>query len=326
MEKKEAIEMLRFLHDVIPTFDNELFLSYKNSKVQEAIFFAIEGLEEGSSKKVQPRNAGKPWTQELDAALISHFKEGCDVSELSALFLRTSGSIRSRLVRLNLLQDHMDVNTETRLQGYLGYRTETIYVVNIQERLWIMEIISGEENMIPELFLNKIQSIMAPFYIPKTPQEYHWAIYARASEDINDCIVDLFLERKAPRNTIEQELLNVLKGQQEPINAKQSIALAQLMGWRDSEYGVMPDEEWEMSHGGSSHASGDELFHEEDCQKPKLYKAETITHEVYEPGYDYEEPVINNNFETEEKLQDELLSDNEAYARSEEDGWYYGDG
>ena len=52
----------------------------------------------------QAENAGKPWTEEEDALLAELYKSGSTVKELKERFKRTSGSIRSRLERLGLIQ------------------------------------------------------------------------------------------------------------------------------------------------------------------------------------------------------------------------------
>ena len=52
----------------------------------------------------QAENAGKPWTEDDDALLAELYKSGSSVKELKERFKRTSGSIRSRLERLGLIQ------------------------------------------------------------------------------------------------------------------------------------------------------------------------------------------------------------------------------
>ena len=45
-------------------------------------------------------NAYLPWTDEADAYLVRLYKEGKSVKELSEIFERAEGAIRSRLMKL----------------------------------------------------------------------------------------------------------------------------------------------------------------------------------------------------------------------------------
>ena len=50
-----------------------------------------------------PRNAGRPWTADEDAALAIGHAAGDTVPQLMAAFERSRGSIQARLVRLGLV-------------------------------------------------------------------------------------------------------------------------------------------------------------------------------------------------------------------------------
>ena len=49
-------------------------------------------------------NAGKPWTEADEAALMQMFDVGCSVEEMQARFQRTNGAIIRRLERLGRLR------------------------------------------------------------------------------------------------------------------------------------------------------------------------------------------------------------------------------
>lgn len=60
---------------------------------------AIENeIKKEKRKKTLPENAGEPWTEELDKDLINKYKSGKTIKELSDIFKRTKGSIKSRLI------------------------------------------------------------------------------------------------------------------------------------------------------------------------------------------------------------------------------------
>jgi hypothetical protein len=48
-----------------------------------------------------PENAGKPWTEEEDNRLISHYDIGKSIKEISEEHKRTEGAIKSRLLKLD---------------------------------------------------------------------------------------------------------------------------------------------------------------------------------------------------------------------------------
>ncbi len=52
----------------------------------------------------QPRNAGRPWSQDDDLALVTAFDAGAAVASLAAAMERTRGAIKARLVRLGKIE------------------------------------------------------------------------------------------------------------------------------------------------------------------------------------------------------------------------------
>ncbi len=73
------------------TFDASTFV---RQKVSEEKAYTIE------EKRKQYPNAYKPWTPDDDEQFIAFCKEGTDTKELSALFKRSEGAIRSRIRKL----------------------------------------------------------------------------------------------------------------------------------------------------------------------------------------------------------------------------------
>ena len=59
----------------------------------------------GRPKRSAPLpNAGKPWTEADEAALMQMFDVGCSMEEMQARFQRTNGAIVRRLERLGRLR------------------------------------------------------------------------------------------------------------------------------------------------------------------------------------------------------------------------------
>ncbi len=82
---------------------------YHHPQIIRALFTAIKALEQieipdhlpnTTNKKVLPVNAGKPWSRPEDIQLTQKFDEGVSITELSHIHSRTSGAIRSRLIKL----------------------------------------------------------------------------------------------------------------------------------------------------------------------------------------------------------------------------------
>ena len=58
----------------------------------------------GGRKRPSPPNAGKPWTEADDSALLQMYDAGSDVGELETHFQRSSTAIIRRLERLGRVQ------------------------------------------------------------------------------------------------------------------------------------------------------------------------------------------------------------------------------
>lgn len=60
--------------------------------------------ETSTTSKTKAENAGKPWNAVDDALLAEMYERGASKSELQDYFKRSPGSIRSRLVKLGLIE------------------------------------------------------------------------------------------------------------------------------------------------------------------------------------------------------------------------------
>ena len=74
-------------------------------EIVRAFYAVLNHLDEKKPKKNLPANAGKPWSAEEDAKLITCFESGMSTKELCSEFKRTPGSITSRLARLGLTRE-----------------------------------------------------------------------------------------------------------------------------------------------------------------------------------------------------------------------------
>ncbi|NII83310.1 hypothetical protein [Pedobacter sp. SG908] len=73
---------------------------YNQPEIIRALFFAINQLE----ALAQKGNQGLPWSEEEDALLTQRFNEGIKITKLAKLHSRTYGTIKARLIKLELLQ------------------------------------------------------------------------------------------------------------------------------------------------------------------------------------------------------------------------------
>ena len=64
-----------------------------------------ETAQKNSFAEVRKKHAGMPWTEEEDRKLANEFESGqFSIRELSELHGRTTGAIRARLKKLNLIE------------------------------------------------------------------------------------------------------------------------------------------------------------------------------------------------------------------------------
>ena len=107
MKELEALKIIRALADGIDPHTGEVFPDdspYQNAQTVRALFTAIDALETVAKRKEKrknvPERAGKPWDDDESRLLIKRFDEGAPVSEIAREHKRTTGAIKSQLLKL----------------------------------------------------------------------------------------------------------------------------------------------------------------------------------------------------------------------------------
>ena len=107
MDIIRAKEIISTLADGIDPITGELLPAEhicNNPEVVRA-FYTILQQDNVTKQKKTYENAGKKWTKEDDALLKQLFEQGVKVSELQKKFVRSRGSIQSRLAKLGLIDE-----------------------------------------------------------------------------------------------------------------------------------------------------------------------------------------------------------------------------
>ena len=68
-------------------------------EIVRAFYAVLNHLDEKNAKKNMPANAGKPWSADEDEQLLTAYRSGAKLVELSNRHKRTKGSIAARLVK-----------------------------------------------------------------------------------------------------------------------------------------------------------------------------------------------------------------------------------
>lgn len=107
MDIYRAKEIIEGLADGVNPLTGEVLPledSCNQPDVVRALHAILSVLPE-KTQKVQPENAGKPWTNEDDRILTAMYDEGKTRKEICEYFKRSTGGIASRLVRLGKIPD-----------------------------------------------------------------------------------------------------------------------------------------------------------------------------------------------------------------------------
>ena len=106
MELKQAKALLTELADGVDPLTGECLPADSVCNRPEIIraLHCVLWHTSGKRKHPSPPNAGKPWTEEDEAALMQMFDTGSTIAEISAQFQRTNGAIVRRLERLGRLR------------------------------------------------------------------------------------------------------------------------------------------------------------------------------------------------------------------------------
>lgn len=102
-DKQRTIEILEALANGINPVSGEVFppdSPYQNAEVVRALFNALNELKASEAKG----NKGSKWTEQEDQQLKDNFNNGLKTSELAKLHGRSSEAIRSRLIKLGLVE------------------------------------------------------------------------------------------------------------------------------------------------------------------------------------------------------------------------------
>jgi len=107
MKELKALEIIRILADGIDPHTGEVFPTdspYQNAETVRALFIAIDALKDAARRKERKKNlperAGEPWDNDESKLLIKRFDDGSRISEIAREHKRTTGAIKSQLVRL----------------------------------------------------------------------------------------------------------------------------------------------------------------------------------------------------------------------------------
>lgn len=120
MEPQEAVGVLSLLVDGIDPLTGEEFPAdgpYQNPQVLRALFCAIRALEQSkrtdAKGRALPTGAGTPWTAAEESELLRRFDADVPIKEIARTHQRTTGAIRSRLIKLGRIQLEDVVHTPT---------------------------------------------------------------------------------------------------------------------------------------------------------------------------------------------------------------------
>jgi len=105
-------KIIRLLADGVDPITGEILPDtspYNHPKIIRALFALLEGTELPKKSKIKPdRNLpakhGKSWLQEEKDYTAASYKKGISIKEIAAHLQRTTGSIRSELIRQGLIQ------------------------------------------------------------------------------------------------------------------------------------------------------------------------------------------------------------------------------
>lgn len=107
MEEKEALKIVKILADGVDPYTGEVLSDngpYQNPQTVRALFTAADALERAAKSKARrknlPERTGQPWGEDETRQVIKRFDEGAEIIEIATEHKRTTGAIRSQLLRL----------------------------------------------------------------------------------------------------------------------------------------------------------------------------------------------------------------------------------
>ena len=106
MKIEKSIEIIRLLSQGVDPETGEICSNdspFQQPSVIRALYASVDALEKEKRRikrnKNLPKNAGNPWSNEEDKALIEGYESKKSLKELAEIHQRTKGSIHSRLVK-----------------------------------------------------------------------------------------------------------------------------------------------------------------------------------------------------------------------------------
>ena len=107
MELKQAKALLTELADGVDPLTGECLPAdsvCNRPEIIRALHCVLQYVSDRPKRSAPLPNAGKPWTEADEAALMQMFDVGCSMEEMQARFQRTNGAIVRRLERLGRLR------------------------------------------------------------------------------------------------------------------------------------------------------------------------------------------------------------------------------
>ena len=106
MDISKAKEIVGALAEGIDPITGEILPAdhlCNNVDVVRAFYALLQGNDEKKEKTYE--NSGKKWTDEDDELLRQLYEQGAKISEIQRKFMRSRGSIQSRLAKLGLVDE-----------------------------------------------------------------------------------------------------------------------------------------------------------------------------------------------------------------------------
>ena len=107
MELRQAKALLTELADGVDPLTGECLPAdsvCNRPEIIRALHCVLRYVSDRPKRSAPLPNAGKPWTEEDEVALMQMFDTGSTIAEISAQFQRTNGAIVRRLERLGRLR------------------------------------------------------------------------------------------------------------------------------------------------------------------------------------------------------------------------------
>jgi len=107
MESHKALGIIESLADGVNPFTGEIFPEdspYQNPEVIRALHKAVGPLEKTVQREKRrrslPERAGEPWDDSESELLLKRFNGGVEISKIAKEHKRTTGAIKSQLLKL----------------------------------------------------------------------------------------------------------------------------------------------------------------------------------------------------------------------------------